>query len=205
MLVENPCHVLTAQMPSTYEGAFRAALFHVTSIFSSCGYQGTYCDYVGWGAPFWIPTAIMMFSGACAGSSSGGAKLIRLIIAVKNAGNELRLHSHPNAILPLKVSSRLMSMELVVRVLAFFFIFALLFLAGTFALTLTGMDFDSALGSCLSAISNNGPGFGITGPAVNYADVPITGKWLLSVLMLIGRLEIYTILLLFTSHFWKLR
>lgn len=205
MLVKNPSHVLTAQMPSSYEGAFRAALFHVTSIFSSCGYQGSYCDYVGWGAPFWIPTAIMMFSGACAGSSSGGVKLIRLIIAVKNAGNELRLHSHPNAVLPLKVSSRLMSMELVVRVLAFFFIFALLFLAGTFALTLTGMDFDSAFGSCLSAISNNGPGFGITGPAVNYADVPIPGKWILSVLMLIGRLEIYTILLLFTSHFWKLR
>lgn len=205
LLVENPCHVLTAQMPSSYEAAFRAALFHVTSIFSSCGYQGTYCDYVGWGAPFWIPTAIMMFSGACAGSSSGGAKLIRLIIAVKNAGNELRLHSHPNAVLPLKVSSRLMSMELVVRVLAFFFIFALLFLAGTFVLTLTGMDFDSAFGSCLSAISNNGPGFGITGPAINYADVPISGKWVLSILMLIGRLEIYTILLLFTSHFWKLR
>ena len=205
MLLNNPCHVLTAQMPSDYEAAFRAALFHVSSIFSSCGYQGTYCDYVGWGAPFWIPTAFMMFSGACAGSSSGGAKLIRVIIALKNAGNELRLHSHPNAVLPLKVSSRLMSMELVVRVLAFFFIFALLFLMGTFALTMTGMDFDTAFGSCLTAISNNGPGFGFTGPAANFADVPISGKWILSVLMLIGRLEIYTILLLFTSHFWKLR
>lgn len=205
MIVENPCHVLTAQMPSSYESAFRASLFHVASIFSSCGYQGSYCDYVGWGAPFWIPTAIMMFSGACAGSSSGGAKLIRIIIALKNAGNELRLHSHPNAILPLKVSKRLMSMELVVRVLAFFFVFALLFLAGTFVLTMTGLDFDTAFGSCLTAISNNGPGFGTTGPVSNFADVPALGKWVLSALMLIGRLEIYTILLLFTGHFWKLR
>ena len=147
----------------------------------------------------------MMFSGACAGSSSGGAKLIRIIIALKNAGNELRLHSHPNAILPLKVSKHLMSMELVVRVLAFFFVFAMLFLAGTFVLTMTGLDFDTAFGSCLTAISNNGPGFGTTGPISNFSDVPDLGKWVLSALMLIGRLEIYTILLLFTGHFWKLR
>lgn len=205
LLLVNPTGDTSAQMPVGVEAKFRAALFHVTSIFTSCGYQGTYCDYVGWGAPFWIPTAVMMLSGACAGSSSGGVKLIRIIIAFKNALNELRLHSHPNAVLPLKVSERAITMEAVERILGFFFIFLIIFLFGTFLLTLSGLDFDSAIGSCLTAISNNGPGFGITGPAANFAEVSDFGKWVLSALMLIGRLEVYTILLMFTGHFWKLR
>lgn len=205
LLVWNPLNVVSSQMPTSFEGKFRAALFHVISIFTSCGYQGTYCDYVGWGAAFCIPTAIMMFSGACAGSSSGGVKLIRVIIAVKNSLNELRLHSHPNAVLPLKVSDRPIAAEAVERILAFFYLFLMVFLLGTFLLALSGLDFETAVGSCITAISNNGPGYGITGPAANFAEVSDFGKWVLSGLMLVGRLEIYTIILLFTSHFWKLR
>lgn len=205
MLICNPMGVVDPQMPVGLEAKFRAALFHVTSIFTSCGYQGTYCDYVGWGFSFCVPTAIMMLSGACAGSSSGGVKLIRIIIAVKNSLNELRLHSHPNAVLPLKVSGRPITVEAVERILAFFFIFLMIFLLGTFLLALSGLDFETAVGSCVTAISNNGPGYGLTGPAANFAEVSDFGKWVLSGLMLVGRLEIYTIILLFTSHFWKLR
>lgn len=205
LLVWNPLNVESSQMPVSFEGKFRAALFHVVSIFTSCGYQGTYCDYVGWGAAFCIPTAMMMLSGACAGSSSGGVKLIRIIIAVKNSMNELRLHSHPNAVLPLKVSDRPVTVGSVERILAFFFLFLMVFLLGTFLLALSGLDIETSVGSCLTAISNNGPGYGITGPAANFAAVSDFGKWVLSGLMLVGRLELYTILLLFTSHFWELR
>lgn len=205
LLVWNPAQVVSSQMPTDFEGKFRAALFHVTSIFTSCGYQGTYCDFYGWGSAFWLPTALMMFSGACAGSSSGGVKLIRLIIASKNSLNEFRLHSHPNAVLPLKVSDRPVSMEAVERILAFFFLFIMVFLFGVFLLTLSGLDFETAFGSCLTAISNNGPGYGMTGPAANFAEVSDFGKWVLSIWMLIGRLEVYTILLMFAKHFWDLR
>lgn len=199
----NPSHSESAQMPNTMADSFRAALFHVTSIFTSCGFQGSYCDYDAWGAAFWMPTIVMMVSGACAGSSSGGMKLIRFILCIKNTRNEFVLHKHPNAILPVKISKHIIDYELISRTLAFIFLFLIVVVIGTFILTLTGISFDTAFGSCISAISNTGPGFGAAGPALNFATLPDFAKWVLSILMLIGRLEIYTILLMFTTYFWK--
>ena len=145
----------------------------------------------------------MMVSGACAGSSSGGMKLIRFILCIKNTRNEFVLHKHPNAILPVKISKHIIDYELISRTLAFIFLFLIVVVIGTFILTLTGISFDTAFGSCISAISNTGPGFGAAGPALNFAALPDFAKWVLAILMLIGRLEIYTILLMFTTYFWK--
>ncbi len=199
----NPHHSYGEQMPDTLETQFRASLFHVTSLFTSCGFQGTYCDYDGWGSSFWIPTMVMMVSGACAGSSSGGLKLIRFIICLKNTQNEFMLHKFPNAILPVKISKRVIDYELVTRTLAIIFLFLIVLVIGTFLLSVTGLSFDTAFGSCVSAISNSGPGLGESGPSLNFATLPDSSKWILSILMLIGRLEIYTILLMFTPYFWK--
>lgn len=199
----NPNNCNSAQMPTTMADCFRSALFHVASIFTSCGFQGSYCDYDGWGSAFWMPTMLLMISGACAGSSSGGMKLIRFIICIKNTKNEFLLHKHPNAVLPVKISKRVIDYEMVTRTLAFIFLFLIVIIIGTTALSITGLSFDTAFGTCISAISNTGPGFGAAGPSLNYATLPDASKWILSILMLIGRLEIYTILLMFTLDFWK--
>ncbi len=202
LFAANPSDTTSPQMPTTIEAQFRTALFHVATIFSSSGFQATYCDYCNWGASFWMPTIFIMVSGACAGSSSGGMKLIRFIICFKNMKNEFLLHKHPNAVFPVKISKHVVDPVIVKRTLAFIFIFLVVMSIGTTLLTLTGLSFDTAFGSCISAISNTGPGFGQTGPITNYASIPDTSKWLLSALMLIGRLEIYTILLMFTPDFW---
>lgn len=199
----NPNHTVSYQMPISFAESFRAAFFHVSTILTSGGFQGSYCDYDAWGGAFWMPTILMMVCGACAGSSSGGMKLIRFMLCIKNSRNEFILHTHPKAVLPVNVSNRIVDYEMVSRTLAFFFLFLIVMVTGTIILSLTGLDFDTAFGSCISAISNSGPGFGSTGPITNYASVPAFGKWVLATLMLIGRLEIYTILLLFTPKFWK--
>lgn len=199
----NPNHVVSEQMPTSVADSFRAALFHVTSIFTSCGFQGTYCDYDAWGAAFWMPTMLMMVSGACAGSTSGGMKLIRFIICIKNTRNEFLLHKYPNAVLPVKISKRVIDHEMVTRTLAFIFLFIIVVVIGTTALAATGLSFDTAFGCCISAISNTGPGFGEAGPYFNFSTLPAVSKWILSGLMLIGRLEIYTVLLMFTVKFWR--
>ncbi|MBQ9100166.1 MAG: TrkH family potassium uptake protein [Paludibacteraceae bacterium] len=203
LFIVNPNHTTSMEMPKTLEEKFRTALFHVASIFSSSGFQSRFCDYDSWGYAFWIPTIFMMVCGACTGSSSGGFKMIRIMICMKNVRNELLLYIHPNAILPVKLSKHVVGFEVVIRTLAFLFIFTALILIGTMLLTFCGLSFDTALGSCISAISNTGPGFGATGPTLNYAEINVVAKWILSFLMLIGRLEIYTILLIFNPHFWN--
>lgn len=203
LFIVNPNHTTSMEMPKTLEEKFRTALFHVASIFSSSGFQSRFCDYDSWGYAFWIPTIFMMVCGACTGSSSGGFKMIRIMICMKNVRNELLLYIHPNAILPVKLSKHVVGFEVVIRTLAFLFIFTALILIGTMLLTFCGLSFDTALGSCISAISNAGPGFGATGPTLNYAEINVVAKWILSFLMLIGRLEIYTILLIFNPHFWN--
>ena len=168
----NPNDAVNPQVPVDAEDCFRTALFHVTSIFTSAGFQSSFCDYNVWGASFWMPTMLLMVSGACAGSSSGGLKLIRFIICFKNMRNEFMLHKHPNAVVPVKISRRIIDQTMVSRTLAFIYIFMIVMVIGTFLLSVFGMDFDTALGSCISAISNTGPGFGQTGPYTTYADIP---------------------------------
>lgn len=203
LFIINPNNSHSAQMPATLEQKFRSAFFHVTTIISTTGFQSSFCDYDSWGYAFWIPTIFMMVCGACTGSSSGGFKMTRLMICMKNVRNELLLFIHPNAILPVKVSKHVVNFGMVTRTLAFLFIYAALILLGTMLLSFCGLSFETAFGSCITAISNTGPGFDATGPTMNFSDLNVVAKWVLSFLMLLGRLEIYTILLIFNPHFWN--
>ena len=202
-----------APVPTTAEGTlpvgleetFRSALFHVSSVMTSTGFAAQKFDYVAWGASFWMPTVVIMAIGACAGSTAGGIKVIRVLICVKSVLKEFVLQLHPRAVIGVRISGRIVPDERVRRALAFVFLYFILVVIAMLCYSLLGADVDTALGSSISMLSNVGPATGATGPASNFANVPAAGKWLMSAYMLIGRLEIFTILFLFMPSFWKER
>lgn len=185
----------------SFEETFRRSLFQVVTIITSTGYTGD--DYVAWGPFFTTIFLLLMFFGACAGSTAGGAKIDRLVVLAKNTRNEFYRAIHPSAILPVCVNKRVVSHEIVSKILAFILVYVMILIAGTIILSALGLTFEESFGSTLSCLSNVGPGAGATGPAGSYAFIPDLGKWTLSFIMLIGRLELFTILILFTSYFWK--
>lgn len=190
-------------LPSDYESAFRSCLFHVVSIASSSGFQATNFDYVAWGDAFWMPTMILMFVGACAGSTGGGVKMIRVIVCLKNLKNEVKHQLRPHAIYPVRLSGKILSEHKVSNALTFIFIYFVLFVLGSIFLTTIGIDADTAIGSSLSCLGNVGPAMGIAGPSSTYATMPDIAKIFLSIYMLIGRLELYTLMFIFVPDFWK--
>ena len=152
-----------------------------------------------------MPTVVIMAIGACAGSTAGGIKVIRILICAKSVFNEFVLQLHPRAVVAVKVSGEVVPNDRVRRALAFIFIYFLMVVVGMVAFTLMGSDADTGLGSSISMLSNVGPATGTTGPASTFAHVPAIGKWLMSFYMLVGRLEIYTVLFLFMPSYWKER
>ena len=193
----------TGNILANLEENFRTALFHVSTIISSTGYAAQNYDYVKWGVPFWMPTLFLMMVGACTGGTGGGVKVLRLIICFKSALSEFMKMLHPRAVIGIRISGQIVSNDNVRRALSFLFIYMALVVIGTFLLTLMGYDTETSLGSCISMLSNIGPGMGATGPASNFSHLPDTGKWLMSFYMLVGRLEIFTVLFLFMPSFWK--
>ncbi|MEO0897379.1 MAG: potassium transporter TrkG [Bacteroidota bacterium] len=187
----------------TLEKAFRDASFQILAIITTTGF-GT-ADFTAWGPFLMVLFFILMFSGACAGSTSGGMKLIRFLVVFKNSYLELKRQVHPKAILPVRFNGKAIQNDVVSRILSFFIIFIILFVAGSFVMSAMGLDFMSALGSVAATLGNIGPGIGIVGPgdALNFAQIPDAGKWFLSFLMLLGRLELFTVLMLFSPFFWK--
>lgn len=190
-------------LPSGIEETFRTSLFHVSSIISTSGFQSSKFDYVEWGAPYWMLTLVLMVTGSCAGSTSGGVKIIRILVCIKDAINEFKLQLHPRAVISVRLSGSVLPENKVTRALAFLFLYFTLVIIGVVFLTLMGLDMDTAFGSSISALSNVGPGMGTTGPASSFSEIPYMGKWLLSFFMLVGRLEIFTVLFLFLPDFWK--
>jgi trk system potassium uptake protein TrkH len=144
-----------------------------------------------------------MAIGACAGSTAGGIKIIRIIICVKSAFNELILMLHPRAVIGVRVGKQIVPEHKVRQALTFIFIYILLVVIAMTCYSLLGADVDTALGSSISMLSNVGPATGATGPASTFAGVPASGKWLMSTYMLIGRLEIFTVLFLLMPNYWK--
>ncbi len=140
---------------------------------------------------------------ACEGSTSGGVKISRLVVLVKNTFVEFRRQVHPTAVLPVKMNGKVVPTNVVSKILAFMFLYTLLILVSFLILSLTGMTFDEAIGASLTAISNVGPGLGANGPAGNFANLTDFAKIYMASLMLIGRLEIFTVLSLFVPSFWK--
>lgn len=192
---------ITGQEYSSLEETFRISLFQVVSIFTTTGFATA--DYVSWGSFFGVIFFILMFSGASAGSTSGGAKIIRIGILLKNTANEFYRHIHPNAVLPVRINNYVVSNEVVSKVLAFILTYIITMVISTLILSAVGLTFEEALGSSITCLGNVGPGLGRTGPAGAFAFIHPVGKWVLSFVMLIGRLELFTLLIIFTTYFWK--
>lgn len=186
---------------SSLEKSFRDSLFTVVSIITTTGFVSA--DYLLWPQHTWIIILLLMFVGGSAGSTGGGVKVIRIVLLLKNSLLELKRLIHPQAIIPVRLNGRSVPQGIIFNVLAFFLIYIIIFGIGSLILSIIGLNFESSVGAVASALGNIGPGFGTVGPMLNYSLVPDTGKWLLSFLMLLGRLELFTVLILFSSAFWN--
>jgi trk system potassium uptake protein TrkH len=183
------------------EDAFRDALFQVVSLQTSTGFST--CDYMLWPSALWGMLLLIMLVGACAGSTSGGLKCIRISVLWKVLMNEFKHILHPNAVLPVRIDKQVAHPSLLSTVMAFCFIYLLIIFGSSIFLSSTGIDFMESVGCSVSALSNIGPALGSYGPSSTWNSMPDAGKWLMSFLMLLGRLEIFTVILLFTPNFWK--
>lgn len=187
--------------PSGFEGRFRTSLFHVTSIITSTCYQAYNFDYDLWGSLFLIPTFFMMASGACAGSTSGGIKIIREVICIKSINNVFRQILHPNALFTVKFAKEVVDEEKTWRVVNFLVIFILIYILGVLLFIFSGCSLQESMFNCVSALGNSGPSIGNAGPSLTFSETTPMAKWVMSALMLIGRLEIFTVLILVMKIF----
>ena len=183
------------------EESFRKSLFQVISLQTSTGFATD--DYMKWTPVLWGLFTIIMLMGACAGSTTGGLKCIRMVILTKVSRNEFKHILHPNAVLPIRINKQVIPPSIVSTVLAFCFIYLIIIIVSTLLMMAMGVGTAESLGCVISSIGNMGPGLGETGPAYSWNALPDVAKWLLSFLMLLGRLELFTVLLLFTPDFWK--
>jgi trk system potassium uptake protein len=187
--------------PAGVEHAFRDGLFQAVSIGTTTGFVTA--DYEGW-----VPGAVMVifvlfFTGGMAGSTAGGPKAVRILVLLQQTANEMRKHLHPRAVLLVRMGRRTVKEDVLARVLGFVILYALLFIAGAGALALLGADFVTALGASAATVGNIGPGLGGVGPVANYGWMSQPSLLVMSFLMLVGRLEIYTVLLLFHPETWR--
>ncbi|MBP3714462.1 MAG: TrkH family potassium uptake protein [Phocaeicola sp.] len=183
------------------EESFRKALFQVVAIQTSTGFMSD--DYMLWTPSLWMLLSLLMIVGSCAGSTSGGIKCIRIAIMGKVAHNEFRHFVHPNAVIPVRLNRQVVSVNTKSIVLAFIFTYLVVLFACWLLLMALGMNFTEAYGAVVSCLGNTGPALGSCGPAYSYSAIPSAAKWVCSILMLTGRLELFTILLLFLPSFWK--
>ena len=144
-----------------------------------------------------------MFFGASAGSTSGGVKIVRHVILLKNTYIELKKQIHQSGVFILRFNNSKIPENVVFNILAFMMLYVVIFSIGSVIMTLLGVDFMTAIGSVAASLGNVGPGIGSVGPDASYSNIPIAGKWFLSLLMFIGRLELFTFLMILTPAFWK--
>ena len=181
--------------------ALRYGAFQVVSILTTTGYA-TY-DYEQWPAMSRLILLLCMFLGASAGSTGGGMKCLRIMLCFKFCYKELFGLVHPRAVLSIKIGGRSVPEDVIRSVLGFMALYMGLFGLSSVMLAGMGVDFVTAFGAVAATIGNIGPGFGLVGPVGNYAQLPGLGKWLLIWCMLLGRLEIYTMIILFVPEFWR--
>jgi trk system potassium uptake protein TrkH len=186
-----------------FEESFRNSLFHVVSIVTTTGFVTG--DFTAWGPFLKILFFSMMFIGASAGSTAGGVKIVRHIILFKNSFLEMKRQLHPSAIIPIRYNGHAVDREISYNVQAFIMIYFTTFAIGSLVVSAFGIDFETAMGSVASTLGNIGPGIGTVGPIYSYAHFPDAVKWILSFLMLLGRLELFTVLILLTPYFWRMR
>lgn len=187
----------------TLESSFRHGLFQVLTIITTTGFVSA--DYTLWTPLLTIFFFGLMFLGGCAGSTAGGIKVMRHLIMIKNGIMEFKRTLHPRAILPVRYNKKAVPQEIVFNILGFFILYMLSFIVGTLVFSFLGLDFSTALGGAASTLGNVGPALGDLGPVNNYGYLPAAAKWWASFLMLIGRLELFTVLILLTPFFWRNR
>lgn len=183
------------------ESAFRHASFQIVSVVTTTGFVSA--DFTMWNS---IATMIMFslfFLGGSAGSTSGGVKIVRHIIILKSSILEFKKLLHPNAIIPVRHDGAGVPQNIVFNILSFFVLYMGIFILSSILLTFMGLDFESAIGAATSSLGNIGPAIGSVSPVDNYNHLSIPAKWFCSFLMLIGRLELFTVLILFTPFFWR--
>lgn len=185
----------------TIEKSIRDALFQVVSLVTTTGFVTH--DYTSWTPFLTVLFFLLMFTGGSAGSTAGGVKLVRHILLIKNSILELKRILHPSAIIPVRFNDKAVNRDITFNVLAFMMIYILILCFGVLAVASFGLDFSSSLGAVATSLGNIGPGLGDVGPVDNFAHLPGGVKWILSFLMLIGRLELFTVLILFTPYFWR--
>ena len=183
------------------EKHFRDSLFQTVAILTGTGYCTA--DYELWTYFAQFMLLFMMFVGGMGGSTTGGMKIVRIMLLFKYAAKETRRMLHLKAIIPIRIGSRYIPEDVIRNTLGFFLFYISFFIVTTMVLTTMNIDLESAIGASASAIGNIGPSLGAFGPTDNYALLPVFGKWLLSFCMLLGRLEIFTVMVLFSRTFWK--
>ena len=183
------------------ERSFRDSIFTVISAMTSTGY--TISDYMYWPVVAWVVIFFLMLTGACAGSTAGGIKWVRLSIILKNGVAEFQRRIHPNAIVPVKLNEKTIPQQTINNIMAFLIFYIFIIVITVVIFCASGVNFDESIGAAVSAIGNVGISIGQFGPSGTYATFPTVAKWVMSFVMLIGRLEIFTVLLLFTKVLWK--
>jgi trk system potassium uptake protein TrkH len=181
--------------------SLRHVAFNLVSIATDCGLVSQ--DYAAW--PLFAPMWILMLSCYCAntGSTGGGIKMVRTLVLFQQAKRELYLLVHPSAVTPVRIGSQVVQNKVVFAVLAFVVLYFGTVVVLTFALLLTGLDFVSSFSAIIACINNAGPGLGQVGPASNYQVLTDLQTWICSAAMLLGRLEIFSVLVLFTPTLWR--
>jgi trk system potassium uptake protein TrkH len=181
--------------------SFRNALFQVVSIITCTGFATA--DYLLWPVTGWFLIFIVMFIGASAGSTGGGIKVVRHLLMIRNLKMEIRTFLHPKVIYGVKYQGAMISPEQLRAVIAFYFWYLIIFFFSSLLMMLIGVDFLTSVGGVATSMGGIGPGLGTVGPASNYFHLPDVAKFLLTFDMIIGRLEIYAFLVLFSPAFWK--
>lgn len=183
------------------ESAIRHGLFQVVAIVTTTGFVTA--DFTNWTPFLTVFFFGLMFLGGSAGSTAGGIKVMRHLLIIKNGILEFKRTLHTNAIIPVRYNEKTVSEHIVYNIIAFFVLYMLFFIIGALVLGFLGLDFVSAIGGSASSLGNVGPALGSLNPVSNYSSLPDAGKWWCGFLMLLGRLELFTVLIVLTPYFWK--
>jgi len=198
-------HLLSGNVVRGYaaqaEWSFRNALFTTCAAITSTGFASA--DYMLWPKLLWVFVFLMMFTGGASGSTAGGIKWVRIAIFAKNAYAEMYRRIHPNAVLPIRFNGRPLSQTVTNNVMAFMFFYMGIIIVAVFIFIACGISPGEAFATAVSGMGNVGESLGQYGPAGNYANFPVVAKWVMTLVMLIGRLEIFTVLLLFSPVLWR--
>lgn len=187
--------------PGDFEKNFRDSMFQFASIVTTTGFV-TY-DYTTWGNGITMIFFLLLFCGACAGSTAGGIKIIRHTVFVKNMFLEFRRILHPRAMIRLKINREVVAPRILTHILVFLLVYLLVIVIGSTIMMFSGIDLPTSLSMVATTVGNVGPGIGMVGPQYNFGQFNEFVKWVCSILMVVGRLELFTILILFSRSFWR--